>query len=218
MIEVVIFDLDGVLVDSQPLQYEAYNLVFSGYGYPIGHDDWRLMVQHSYSIKQWIQEKGIPLDPEKIRDEKKKIYDHFIEEKLQLKPGANNLIELLSGRYRLCIASASRIESIEAITRKFSWVDKFRCFVSDTEVRHGKPFPDVFLKAASQMRTSPSHCVVIEDSAAGLKAAKKAGMTCIVCPDSYFKVSPYEYETADVIVDSLEDIRVETIEGISESI
>ena len=68
------------------------------------------------------------------------------------------------------------------------------------------------------MKTLPSRCVVIEDSVGGLKAAKKACMACIICPDSYFKGFSIEYKTADLIVNSLEYIRVETIEGISENI
>ena len=214
MIEVVIFDLDGLLVDSQPLQYRAYNRVFSDHGYPIGHEDWQTMVRQSYSIKRWIEEHELPLDSELIRNRKKEIYDRLIKEELQLKPGAKKAVELLSREYRLCIASASRIESIEAVVRKFSLTDFFGAVISDSVVRRGKPFPDVFLEAASQMKTTPNQCVVIEDSVAGLRAAKKAGMPCIICPDSYINTPLEQYRDAELIVNSLEDISIAVIKGI----
>ena len=214
MIELVIFDLDGLLVDSQPLQYKAYNRVFSDYGYPISREDWQTMVRQSYSIKRWIEENELPLDPELIRNQKKESYDRFIEEELQLKPGAKEAVELLSEKYRLCIASASRIESIEAVVKKFSLADYFRTFVSDNTVSRGKPFPDVFLEAASQMKTVPEQCIVIEDSVAGLRAAKEAGMLCIICPDSYIDTPLEQYRDADLIVDRLDDISISIIEEL----
>jgi len=214
MIEVIIFDLDGLLIDSQPLQYKTYNQVFSEYGYPISCEDWQLMVTQSYSIQRWIEEHKLPLDPESIRNQKKEIYDPLIREELQLKPGAKKTVELLSRKYQLCIASSSRIESIQASLEKFSLIDYFKVLMSDTTALRGKPFPDIFLKAASQMKTMPNRCVVIEDAVGGLRAAKEAGMLCIICPDSYIGTPLEQYSDADLIVNSLEDISIETIEKL----
>ncbi len=214
MIKVIIFDLDGLLIDSQPLQYKAYNQVFSKYGFPLTLDNWHEWIHNSYSAKIWIQKNKLPLEAETIRVEKKKIYDKLIHDELELKPGAWNLINKLYGKFRLCIASSSRIESIELILRKFTLESKFENLVSDTEMIKGKPYPDIFLKTAESMNAKAEECVVIEDSIAGLKAAKAAKMICIVCPDSFSDMKPSEFKGADKIVNNLDEITYEMIENL----
>lgn len=211
MIKVIIFDLDGLLVNSQPLQYKAYNHVFSKYGYPLSSDEWEEWIQNSYSANAWIKKHNLPLNPEKIRAEKKEIYDQLIATELNLMPGARKAIRLLSKKYRLCIASSSRIESVKAILQKFNLDSNFEKVLSDTEMEKGKPHPHIFLKMAKLMQVSPQECCVIEDSSAGLKAAKSAGMKCIVCPDKFIKKQCSEYQNADKMVNSLEEINTQNI-------
>ena len=215
MIEIVIFDLDGLLVDSEPLQYEAYNHVFSRHGHPVTLEVWHGWSNfESRPAKLWIESFDLPLDAEEIADEKKVIYDRLIREKLELKPGAKKLVEVLSGDLRLCIASGSRIESIESSMRKFGLYDCFEEFISTTTVRRNKPHPDVFLEAASRMGGSPSTCVVIEDSVVGLQAAKAADMACIVCPDAFASNPLTKYVAADVVVDTLEQVTMQTVKKL----
>ena len=212
MIKIIIFDLDGLLVDSQPLQYKAYNLVFSKYGFPLSLDDWHEWIHKSMNPKMWIQKNKLPLDAEKIRAEKKKIYDKFIRDELELKTGARNLINKFYGKFRLCVASSSRIESIKSVLNKFNLESKFEIMISDTEMTKGKPYPDIFLRASALMNVKPEECVVIEDSVAGLKAAKAAGMACIVCPDKFAATKPTKFANADKVVNSLDEITSEIIE------
>lgn len=211
MIKVVIFDLDGLLVDSQPLQYKAYNRVFSRAGYPLTIDDWHEWIHNSYSPKIWIKKHNLPLDPATVREEKKIIYDRLVREEMQLKPGVLDLINALYGKFRLCVASSSRIESVKLVVEKFGLESKFEKLVSDTEMARGKPHPDVFLKTAEMMGAKPGECVVIEDSLAGLRAAKAAKMACIVCPDLFGGFKPEGFDGADKIVKSLGGVTVEMI-------
>lgn len=206
MIKVIIFDLDGLLIDSQPLQYEAYNSVFSKYGAPMSLKDWYSWVHKGWHSKNWIEKNNLSLQADKIRDEKKKIYDKLVRDKLQFKPGAFNLINKLQKNYRLCVASSSRIESIRLALDKFKIIPKFEKILSDTEMQRGKPHPDIFLKTAQLMNVKPSECVVIEDSVAGLKAAKAAGMRCIICPDTFIHVDPSEFKGAYKIVETLDEV------------
>lgn len=214
MIKLIIFDLDGVLIDSQPLQYEAYNKVFSKYGFPISEEEWEEdWIHGSISCEGWIKKKGLPLDFAKMRAEKKEIYEKLIVTDLKLKSGVNEAINLLSDNYLLCIASASRKSAIDAIDKRFGFSKKFQKITSDqeTNIKRPKPYPDVFLHVADAMGVLPEECLVIEDSVAGLQAAKSAGMRCIVCPDSFCKTDPSEFKDADKIVNSLRDINLETI-------
>ncbi|MBU0668430.1 HAD family phosphatase [Patescibacteria group bacterium] len=214
MIKVIIFDLDGLLVDSQPLQYKAYNHVFSRYGFPLSKEDWKEWIQHSYSAGRWIRKRGLQLDPDVIRAEKKVIYDELIEKELELKPGAGQVISKLGEKYRLCVASSSRIESINLVLKKFKLAEKFQEVISDTEMDRGKPFPDIFLEAADRMGVKPNECLVIEDSIAGLKAAKAAGMKCIICPDTFCEVDLSDFAGADLIVDKPGEVVAKMVEGL----
>jgi len=214
MIKVIIFDLDGLLIDSQPLQHKAYHEVFSKHGYPISKEQWRDWINFSGRVQDWVEKENLSLDPEKLRIEKKVIYDKLIKEELNLKLGAENIIDLLSKKFRLCIASSSRIESIESIVKKFGLESKFEKLISDSKMGRGKPEPTVFLKAAELMKASPEECIVIEDSAVGLKAAKSAKMKCIVCPDCFYKVESSKIKTADKIVNNLNEISIFMINNL----
>lgn len=216
-IQVVIFDLDGLLIDSQPLQYKAYNQVFSKHGFPISLKTWHRWVQYGCNIQDCIQMDNLPLDAEIIRAEKKKIYEKLIHDELKLKPGALDLINKLYGNFRLCIASSSRIESIELSVKKFNIESKFEKLISDLDIKKGKPHPDVFLHAAEVMGVFPEGCCVIEDSVAGLKAAKSAGMKCVVCPDSFCETEISEFKSADKIVKTLNDVDRQLIEQLNKN-
>jgi len=214
MIKLIIFDLDGLLVDSQPLQYKTYNQVFSQYGHPLSRDDWEIWIQKSHSARSWIEDHGLSLDPEKIRAEKKEIFDRLIEEELELKEGAQELVELLSKNYPLGLASASRMESIESCLNKFNLTDKFQIIESDVGTDRPKPYPDIYLTVAEKMQQEPPQCLVIEDSLAGLKAAKSAGMKCVICPDTFCNTLVADIEEADLIVKVLDEITLKMIEAL----
>jgi len=214
MISVVIFDLDGVLVDSQPLQYQSYNEVFSKYGHQIAKKDWLEWIHHGMDHTQLIKREKLPLDPKVIHNEKMLLYAQLIDSTMVLKSGVKELIDqLVNNQYRLCIASASRIESIEQIVKKFALEASFEYLLSDRDIEFPKPHPHIFLEAARLMGVTPEECVVIEDSLAGLRAAKAAGMRCIICPDPWMDEPLPDYTGADMMVKSLDEVTVEMIQG-----
>lgn len=212
MIKAIIFDLDGLLIDSQSLQYKAYNQAFSQYDAPLSLDDWQQWIHNGGSAQKWILKNNLSLEPEKVRTEKKKIYEQLIKTHLELKPGAQELIERLYGKFHLAIASSSRIESIEQSIKKFHLESRFEQLISDTKLARSKPHPDVFLKTAEAVNTKPEACIVIEDSLGGLQAAKAAKMKCIICPDSFSAMEISAFKDADKIVKSLHEITDEVIE------
>lgn len=166
------------------------------------------------------REKNLPLDPEKMRAEKKELYDKLILTDLKLKPGADNLINSLLDQYQLCIASASRRLSLDLISDKFNFTSRFKKIISDQEahIKRLKPYPDVLLHVAKVMNVLPKECLVIEDSFAGLKAAKSAKMKCIVCPDSFCEIKTLDqFKTADKIVKSLNEIDIKMIHQLDKN-
>ncbi len=216
MFEVVIFDLDGLLVDSEPLQFKAYREVFLRHGISLELSDWPEWHRLEASAARWIDTHKLPVDAENIRAEKKEVYEALIENELILKPGARELVESLSEQCRLCIASGSRPESIEASLNRFSLAPHFEQQFSATLLPRKKPYPDVYVEALSKMQVSPHRALAIEDSVTGLQAATSAGVSCIVCPDTFMPDPVTDYVGAALVVDSLEELtllEVEQLEG-----
>lgn len=208
-IRLIIFDLDGTLINSQPLQYEAFNTIFTQYGHPISREEWiEYWIHKSYTAEKWIEENQLNLDYKEIIVEKRKLYKNLLIKKLEMKPGALELIKKLHLKCPLCVASATHIDAIKMIVEKFDIKKYFAQLISGINVKERKPAPDVFLKVAELTNTNPRNCLVIEDSLAGLKAAKAAGMECIICPDTFTKTPVSEFEGADLIVKNLEEILI----------
>lgn len=206
MLELVIFDLDGLLVDSEPLQFRAYQKAFAQFEVPFDIDDWPKWHRLEASASRWVESHNLVVDPEEIRARKKIYYDELVENELDLKPGARDLIESLASSYRLCIASGSRPESIQNCLDRFSLAAYFENQFSATLLARKKPYPDVYLEALSKMKVTSGQAIAIEDSATGLKAAIDAGVKCIVCPDSFTPVSNSKFKGAVLVVDSLEEL------------
>ena len=215
MLEVVIFDLDGLLVDSEPLQFRAYQKAFSHFGVEFDLGDWPKWHKLEASASRWIETHKLAVNPENIRAKKKKYYDELIENELTLKPGTRNLVESLSNSYRLCVASGSRPESIENCLNRFSLTPYFEKQFSATLLRRKKPYPDVYLEALSKMQISSQHTIAIEDSLSGLNAAIDAGIKCIVCPDNFIPVSNSEFYGASLMIDSLESLSSSVLEKVA---
>jgi HAD superfamily hydrolase (TIGR01509 family) len=215
MFEVVIFDLDGLLVDSEPLQFQAYRDAFANNGIILALDDWPQWHSLEASATRWVAAHNLPVNAEKIRAEKKILYEALIEKELTLKPGAGQLVEALARHCRLCVASGSRSESIEACLNRFSLTPYFEQQFSATQLERKKPYPDVYLEALSKMQVSPQRTLAIEDSVTGLQAATSAGISCVVCPDSFVPTSLSDYDGATLVVDSLEELTISKLEQLA---
>lgn len=211
MIKGIIFDLDGTLADTHEAQWKAFDYVFSKYGYPLSREDFEFWVKTSIGPQDWIIKNNLPLNPDKIRDEKKQIYDLLIQDEIVLKPGAREIIEKAYKKYKIAVASSSRIESIEAILKKFDLLSKFDTCLSCHGMENKKPHPDIYIKAAQELGLKPKDCLAIEDSLSGLESAKAAGMKCIVVFDNSWNQKKEDFKKADLIINSLEEFDIKSI-------
>lgn len=184
MLKAVIFDMDGVLIDSEPLHYEVnrmtmlekfgINLDYEYYKQYIGSTVmamWRKIIK-DFSIEGYTAEELFDLSEivkEKLVDEKG--YPEV--------PGVVSFVKSISSKYKLAVASSSSLINIERNITKLGLTEDFHKLVSGLTVANPKPAPDVFLKAAKELLVKPEECIVIEDSCNGTKAAKAAGMACI---------------------------------------
>ena len=149
MLECILFDMDGLLVDSEPLQYRAYCHAFEQYGIDLSMDDWIRWHSVEASTARWIERENLQIDVQQLREIKKQHYEELIAEELDLKPGVRELVEDCSGSLQLAVVSASRRESIEACLAKFDLIRHFAVLVSGDQVSRSKPFPDPYLAARS---------------------------------------------------------------------
>ena len=207
----VIFDKDGVLVETFNLYFEAYLKTLSEIGIKITENDIakRYGMKGPEIIKQILEEKGKNMTDERIEqlaNKKDKIYIETSEKKLKLLPGAKKLLTYLKKKkYKIGIASSASREIIDQMM-KVTKIEKFiDASVDGFEVKFSKPNPEIFLKCAKKLNVNPEDCVVIEDSVHGIKAAKGVGMKCIAVVTGQTTREELEKTQPDWILNTLEE-------------
>ncbi len=210
-LEAILFDLDGTLVDSEPLQFYAYRDAFAEFGLRLDLDGWNRWHAVEASISRFVLDEGLDVDPEAIRARKRLRYEAMIEQELELKPGARELVEACADRFRLAVVSGSRIESIEACLERFGLHGRFECLVSSTTLKHAKPWPDPYLEALTRLDLPASMGLAIEDSIPGFRAACDTGLACVVCPDGFSPDPPEAFAGAASLVESLLELNAESL-------
>lgn len=208
----VIFDMDGVLVDSFRAHRRSWQETAPGWGVTISDEDFaRTFGRTSREIIQTL----VPgrFDDAQIRQfdaQKEQRYREILDADFPEMPGASQLIRALhEAGFRLAIGSSGPPENVAIVARRLGHANLFSATVNGTEVKHGKPNPDVFLLAAKKLELDPSRCVVIEDAPAGLEAARRAGMVAIALTGT----APREilHRHADLIVEALQQISPQSI-------
>jgi beta-phosphoglucomutase family hydrolase len=187
-IEAVIFDMDGLLIDSETISFKCFQTVFSYYGYEISKEYYinKLIGRNIKNIKEAIlKEYGEDFKFDEIYYEKVKVMNDYIESNgILLKNGALELIEYLNkNKYKIAVATSTKRERAEKLLTMVKIKDYFQEIICGDEVINSKPNPEIFLKAAEKLGVNPEVCIVLEDSAAGIEAAHKAGMKGINVPD-----------------------------------
>jgi HAD superfamily hydrolase (TIGR01509 family) len=203
MLDCVLFDLDGLLVDSEPLQFQAYRYAFDQFGIQLTMDDWIRWHSAESSTARWVESQQLDLDVAQLREVKKRYYDRLIVDELQLKPGARELVRDCAQGLQLAVVSASRRESIEACLDNFDLGRHFTCYISGSEVARSKPFPDPYLAGLQALQTTADRAVAVEDSLTGFRSASAAGLTSVVCPDHFIARPENTFDGADLVVGSL---------------
>lgn len=213
MISTVLFDLDDLLSDTEGLHCRAYQEVLGRHGIRIDehqyHDFW---IRHGRGIADFLQSRGLALDPAAVRKEKAVEYARLVELHCRPMPGAIDLLDRLNGRMTIGLASGAYSDAVDPVLAKLGIAGRFACIVTGNQVARPKPAPDVFLEAARRLRVEPAACVVIEDAEKGVRAAKAAGMKCIAVPS--VRTAGNDFSTADLVLTSLERVTVEVIEGL----
>jgi HAD superfamily hydrolase (TIGR01509 family) len=217
MISAVIFDLDGVLIDSEGVWASAREQVVREHGGTYGADSTVAMM--GMSSPEWSrymhEHLGVRMTPARIAAAVVQRLERLYRERLPLIPGAREAVAALASHWRLGLASSANRPIIELVLDLAGIRQFFAVTVSAEEVPHGKPAPDVYLEAAHRLGTAPSRCAAIEDSTNGLLAASSSGMVVIALPNRGFPPTDYALGHADMVIESLGQLRPGLVEGLS---
>lgn len=207
MTKAVIFDMDGVIVDSEPLHYAAEKNVMARLGYEFPREIHKKYIGYSneYNFWQDLQnEFGISLNIQTLIAEKRDFFLKHLSRITLIKPALSLLEKLKESSIPIALASSSSIEFITAILTRFSLTHFFPVIQSGDDLEKGKPAPDIFLLTAEKLKVKPENCIVIEDSLNGVKAGHAAGMTVIAVPNEYTEM--LDFSLADYRLSSLDQI------------
>lgn len=236
MLKAIIFDCDGVIVNSEPLHLKTFQKVLAGEGIALTkaeYDQSYLAMDDKGCFEAVLSAYNLPTDKATLKrliHQKMALYKTLSEQELNIYPGVSDLVAKLQGKYRLAIASGAFRGEIKFALDCAGIRLAFPVIVSAQDVKQGKPNPEAFLKALAKLNElyysstaptraviSPGHvapheCVVIEDSVHGIMAAVSAGMKSVAVTNSYSRETLLPF--ADYIVDSLNELTLNDLENL----
>ena len=208
MTEAVVFDLDGVIVDSEQVWDEVRAEYARETGGRYGPDAARAMM--GMSSTEWsdymAEALGVPRTPEQINAD---VVERMLTRYGTAPPlieGAVDVVRRVAERWPVAIASSSNVELIEVVLAATGLADVVREAVSSEQVARGKPAPDVYLEAARRLEVAPAHCAAVEDSHNGIRSAKAAGMRVFAIPNPHFPPGDDALADADVVLASIAEL------------
>ena len=216
MLEAVIFDMDGVIVDSEPWHLEANFELYEELGFTLSREDYATFIGKTNS-EMWVFLKSKFALPQSLPE----LFQRQVQKKIQLLQkhedglikGVLPLLNTLREKgIPIGLASSSPLEYIETILKKYQIAEYFQAVVTGEEMANGKPAPDIFLHTAGLLGVKSENCVVIEDSENGVKAAKAGAMKCIGFKN--INSGGQDLSLADRIVDSLEEISIDGLQAL----
>lgn len=212
MIKGVLFDMDGVLVDSEPFICKAAIMMFEEMGVSVLPEDFHPFVgmgENKY-IGGVAENHGISIDIEKVKARTYEIYENIVKGNLSPLPGAHEFISICRKRgFRIALATSADRVKMEVNLKEIGLPPSaFHSIVTGLDVINKKPFPDIYLKAAEKIGLNPQECLVVEDAVSGIKAGKAAGCRCLAVTSSFGASVLFE---ADWICGTLLEVPEEAI-------
>jgi HAD superfamily hydrolase (TIGR01509 family) len=215
VIEAIVFDLDGLLLDTEQLWDEVREELTrerGGRWHAGAQRD--MMGMSSPEWSRYMHERlGVPEQPEEINAEVVRRMERRYRGRLPLIPGAREAVERLGARWPLALASSSNRELIDLTLELMGVARLFGATVSSEEVAHGKPAPDVYLEAVRRLGVEPTAAAAIEDSHNGIRSAKAAGMRVVAIPNTHFPPDPEAIALADAVLGTLDALTPEVVAG-----
>lgn len=211
-IRAVIFDLDGLLVDSEPLHQRAFNTYLERHkvGYQFERDEYARVfvgIPVQYNAQYLISRFGLRCTPDELLVEREAEFERLISDASNLRamPGLQRILSQLEEKHiRLAVASGSPRNQVEIMLNGLRLQNRFQVVVAGTDVPHTKPAPDVYLRAVRDLGVRKEDCIAVEDSATGIQAAKAAGLFAAAIPNQY--TSRQDLSKADMWFKNLDEL------------
>jgi HAD superfamily hydrolase (TIGR01509 family) len=217
VINAVIFDLDGVLIDSEPVwERVRKQLVADTGGHWAPDAQQRLM---GMSTSEWAtylhEELAVPMPPDRIATLVIERMAASYREHLPLMPGAIEAVRRMAGRWPLALGSSSPVSLIQAVLGTDGLRGQFTVVLSTEQLSRGKPAPDIYLEVTARLGRPPRECVAVEDSTNGLRSATAAGLALVAVPHPRYPPDPAALARASLVLASLDDLTVSAINSLA---
>ncbi|MGO4542778.1 HAD family hydrolase [Paenibacillus sp. 2TAB19] len=213
MIKALIFDFDGTIIDTETPWYFAFQEVYGSYGVELPLELWGKCIGTTFAEFDPYEYLGQclnkPIDRDDITTKSKEYYKKHMDKQV-LREGVIDYLSLARNKgLRTAIASSSSLEWIHKYMDKYDLIDRFDFVIARDHVNQVKPSPELYLKAIELLGIEPTEAIAIEDSLNGLRAAKAAGLYCVVTPNEVTKAM--KFESYDMRVDSLSQISLDQL-------
>lgn len=214
LIRAVIWDMDGVIVDTGEYHYRSWRGIFKKQGVNFNESDFQRVFgqRNDTIIRKTLGEELTQIQVDRIADDKDKLFRQIVKSHVTPFPGVIDLLKILKANGILsAVASSAPLENIRLILAEAGIAEYFQAVVYGREVSEGKPSPQIYLLAAQKLSVEPSNCIVIEDAVVGVEGAKWAGMRCIAVTNTHEAAG---LSKADLVVDSLEKVGISEIKHL----
>ena len=216
MISTLIFDLDGLLADTEILHCQAYQMAFAEHGVVLDAEDYgEHWVRKGMGIIDWVDRRGLKCDPHALRARKSQHYLDLLKSSLRPMDGALELLDSLRGKFHITLASSSYRDAIEGVLAGLRIAAYFEVIVSGLDVAKVKPAPDIFLLTARALGVDPTECLVLEDAEKGVIAAHRADMRCIAVPNDFTR--HHDFSLATHVCSSLREVNLDLLTELEQT-
>lgn len=205
--EAFVFDVDGLMIDSEPLARQAWDRVLLDYGLQMDSQTFSRMIglrleESSQLVKDVF---SLKVTPERLAEKEQACMSKIMAQGIPCMPGLGRLIDEINRRHLPWgVATSSKRSYAYQVLEQIELLDSCQAVAAGDEVEKGKPAPDIYLLAARRLNMEPSACIALEDSVPGVEAAAAAGMTIIAVPNG--ETSTMDFGQADFVYDSLTDV------------
>ena len=209
----VIFDLDGVLIDSEALQHKAYSAVLERYGVAVDKQTYaRHWVAEGRGPEFAVERFHLALSPADLRRAKSEVYFDILRRDVTLMPGVRPALIRLQPRFHLAVATNSARRDVDFVLQRFELTSFFSAVVTREDYATAKPAPDAFLAAAQRLQVAPSSCVVVEDAERGVLAAHRAGAKVVAVPNDF--THDNDFSLAARVLPNLDELTAELVDQL----
>jgi HAD superfamily hydrolase (TIGR01509 family) len=213
MITTLIFDLDGLLADTEKLHRQAYQDILAEVGIALSdrqyEEHW---IRDGKGIGDFVAEHNLSIDPAAIRPKKAARYEALVRSSVRAMPGALHALASLRLHKTLALATSSYQDAAYAVIETLEIKDYFACIATNSNAKRMKPSPDIFLWVASSLGVAPVQCLVLEDAEKGIIAAAAAGMRSVAIPNDHTRQN--DFSKATMLLPSLVDLTLEKIDEL----